>query len=157
MSTHANTRQSALDAELILGLTQAQLPQAPEPALARRVKARVLDRICASQHLTVQADAGGWRPFLPGIEFKHLHGDETSGVMSYYLKLAPGAVIPPHRHPHDEECIVLSGELIIGDLHVPAGGFHLARAGLDHAPISSVAGAMIFLRGAVPEASHLIG
>jgi quercetin dioxygenase-like cupin family protein len=126
-------------------------------ATLARIKHNVMQRIAAlaDRHLTVPAADDRWQPFLPGVEIKVLH--EHEGVMSYLLRLAPGAMLPPHRHPLDEECVVLEGEVSIGaELAVGAGGFHLARAGTLHAPIASACGALLYLRGAVPEADQLV-
>lgn len=121
-----------------------------------RVRSRVLERIAAdAAHLTGPDDGGGWQPFLKGIEFKAL--GEEGPVLSYLLRLAPGAIIPAHRHPLDEECVVLRGELRIGDtLRARQGDYQMVKAGVPHAPITTETGALIFLRGAVPEASHLL-
>lgn len=97
----------------------------------------------------------GWQPFLPGVSIEVLH--ELDGVMSYLLRLAPAAVLSPHRHPNDEECLVLQRRVTIGpDLGVSAGGFHLARRDALHAPISSAVGATLFLRGASPRPGQLV-
>ncbi|MFM2397912.1 MAG: hypothetical protein RL341_69 [Pseudomonadota bacterium] len=145
---------ATLDADVIAALTAAQSPQPPHAALAERVKARVLAGITLDHaHLTVQKSEEAWHNFLAGIQIKVLN--ETGGIMSYLLRLAPGAVIPPHHHPVDEECIVLEGDLLIGDLLVPAGGFHMARKGVPHARITTTTGATIYLRGARPTAEHI--
>lgn len=123
----------------------------------QRVKRRLLARIAEQQqarHLTVQATDGQWRPFGRGLTMKVLH--EADGIMSYLVRLEPGAVLPPHQHPTDEECVVLEGSLTIGDAEVGAGGFHLARRQMLHDRIVSRDGALIFLRGSKPEAAHLI-
>jgi quercetin dioxygenase-like cupin family protein len=71
--------------------------------------------------------------------------------------LAPGATLPPHRHPIDEECLVLAGTLRVGTrIEVGPGGYHLAHQGALHATISTRTGATIFLRGTVPEARHAL-
>jgi anti-sigma factor ChrR (cupin superfamily) len=85
---------------------------------------------------------------------KVLHHDE--GILSYLLRLAPGASLPAHRHPVDEECLVLEGEMHIGDLVLPAGGYHLGRRGVLHDRLTSPGGALIFLRGAVPDGALAI-
>lgn len=147
-----------LDAELRALLDASIAPEPADAALAARVKHRVLRRIAEDdtrRHHTVQPDGGRWQPFGRGVQIKVLH--EAGGVMSYLLKIAPGAQVPAHRHPVDEECVVLEGSVRIGqDLVVHAGGFHLARRDALHAAISSDAGAVIFLRGATPEASHVV-
>ena len=148
---------AALDADIVDLLNVAVSPTPVDQAALARVKRRVLARIAEAQrtdHLTVRAEDGQWQPFGPGLALKVLH--EAGGVMSYLVRLAPGAVLPPHRHPMDEECVVLEGSLRIGDLEVGAGGFHLGRQDVLHMPIVSERGALIFLRGAPPEIGLLI-
>ena len=146
-----------LDEDILRALAEGQAWEAPPSTVTARIKHRLLQRIAAteSRHLTVPASGGAWQPFQPGVQIKVLH--EDGGIMSYLLRLAPGAVLSAHRHPVDEECVVLEGSVRIGDaLEVAAGGFHLARRDALHAPISTVAGATIFLRGASPQPSHLV-
>lgn len=131
-------------------------PDDPSDAeVIRRARRKVLEGIAyasSSKHTTIHAGADGWQPFLDGVRCKVLN--EAANVLSYLLWLEPGAVLPAHRHPIDEECIVLEGELRMGDtLVMRAGDYHLGRAGVLHAPITSDTGALVFLRGAPPDAS----
>lgn len=133
-------------------------PTDASPATARTIRRRLLERVADADatHLTIDVREGEWRPFLDGVAIKVLR--EHHGVLSYLLRLAPGATLPPHRHPLDEECLVLEGRLRVGSkLEIGPGGYHLAHGGALHATIGTVAGATIFLRGAVPEAGHAIG
>jgi quercetin dioxygenase-like cupin family protein len=149
----------ALDAELRRLLDAAFEPDVAnpgaDPAADERVKQRLLRRIaaeCTGRHLTMAGDGVGWQPFGEGLLIKVLH--ESGGVMSYLLRLAPGASLPVHRHPVDEECVVLEGEVCIGErLRLGPGGFHLGRKDILHDRLHSPAGALIFLRGAVPAAA----
>jgi len=147
-----------LDAGIAAAITAAQrADDDTDAALLQGVHERLMNRIAeesTGRHLTVAAGEGQWRRLLPGIERKVLH--EQDGVMSYLLKFAPGAVLPPHRHPHDEECVVLEGTLRIGELELAAGSFHRARRDLPHGQITSAGGCVIFLRGASPTAAHLL-
>lgn len=133
-------------------------PSTATPRQVRAMRERLLERVADAEdtHLTVAAEAGDWQPFMEGVGIKVLH--EGGGVMSYLLRLAPGARLPAHRHPHDEECIVIEGRLRVGTrIEIGPGGYHLAHRGALHAGISSVRGATIFLRGAVPEARDMLG
>lgn len=133
----------------------ASPPAGRVPALA--MKRRLLERVADADttHLTVQPDGSGWQPFLPGVDIRVLH--EADGVLSYLLRLAPGACLPPHRHVLDEECLVLDGTLRVGShTEVPAGGYHLAHRGALHPTVSTDTGATIFLRGAVPQADDAL-
>ena len=127
-----------LDADIVEHLHDALVPEPMDAELAARVKRRVLQRIAEEQrpqHLTV-----------------HAAGD----IWSYLLKLEAGAQLPTHRHPVDEECVVLQGLVQVGELQVAAGGFHLGRKDVLHAPITAVESALLFLRGARPEADLLV-
>lgn len=130
----------------------------PARPAATGIKRRLLERIADADasHLTVQAHEGGWQPFLAGVQIRPLH--EQGGMLSYLLRLAPGARLPAHRHRADEECVVLAGTVRIGTrLAVGPGGYHLAHRGSLHATLASDTGATLFLRGAAPEAGDLLG
>lgn len=127
------------------------------PAQARSIRRRLMERVADADvsHLTIDGDEGDWQPFLDGVTIKVLH--DHAGVLSYLLRLEPGATLPPHRHPHDEECVVLDGRLRVGSkIEIGPGAYHLAYRGALHATISTPTGATIFLRGAVPHADQRI-
>jgi anti-sigma factor ChrR (cupin superfamily) len=152
------TARSILDPDIVAALIAAQRPDNDADAAAlQRVRARLMRQVAAdstSHHVAIAAEAGSWHRFLPGIERKVLQ--EREGVMSYLLKFAPGAVLPAHRHPHDEECVVLEGTLRIGDLVLGAGGFHSVRRDVLDADSTTEEGCLIYLRGASPKAEHLV-
>ncbi len=137
-------------------------PAAPGGTSATRVRARsirrrLMERVADADdtHLTIGGDDGEWQPFLDGVHIKVLR--EQAGVLSYLLRLAPGASLPAHRHPQDEECIVIEGSLQVGTrTRFGAGSYHLAHAGALHPTISTGTGATIFLRGAAPQADQIL-
>jgi hypothetical protein len=142
----------ALDPDIMFAIDHAPAPEIAPDETINRVRSKVLSNIAEDAviaHTTVHAHEHTWQPFLDRIEFKLLN--HVEGVASYLLRLQPGALLPAHRHPIDEECVVLEGELRIGErLVLKAGGFHLARKELPHADITTDHGALIFLRGAMP-------
>lgn len=126
-------------------------------ALMKRVRIRLMRQIAAEStghHIFVEPASGSWEPFLPGIDRKVLH--QEGDVMSYLLKFGPGAVLPAHRHPVDEECLVLEGSVRIGPLVLPPGSFHKVRRNMLDADTSSDDGAVIYLRGAPPRLEDVI-
>ncbi|HUN90709.1 MAG TPA: cupin domain-containing protein [Burkholderiaceae bacterium] len=165
-------------------LLEAIEPLAPPPGRAAAIKQRVLERVHAERAgsgpddhpgaghdasgaataappsrpdrdglVTLRADEGEWRRFLPKVDIKVLHRD--GDTLSYLLRIEPGGAVVPHRHPQDEECVVLEGEARIGALHLKQGDYHRAPAGGHHGVLSSDRGALLFLRGAVPAAEQV--
>lgn len=148
----------ALDAGFVARIDAARGAGADDPDGRERVRRILLPRIAAdstAHHLTLPASDAGWKPFGPGVAIKVLH--EQGGVMSYLLRLDPGAELPPHRHPIDEECVVLEGEVCVGALRIGAGGYHCGRQDVLHDRLHSPGGALVFLRGAAPRRAHVLG
>lgn len=141
------------------GETAASSPFSPdEEERIARVRGAMLRQIAvhsSPQHTTIRNGPEGWQQFIAGLSFKPLRKD--GGTLTYLLRIAPGAVVPAHRHAADEECLVLEGDLHMeGALVLRAGDYHLARAGVLHAPIRSESGALLFLRGAEPQVSDFL-
>jgi anti-sigma factor ChrR (cupin superfamily) len=157
MNDSASRSLPTLDDD-VTALLDASMTPLPLPAAARlRIRQRLLRRVAADatpHHLTLQPAQGAWQPLGPGLQIKVLH--EDGGVMSYLVRLAAGATLPAHRHPIDEECVVLEGEISIGGQRFGAGTFHLGRRDVLHDSLRSDDGALIYLRGATPEIEHLI-
>ncbi len=129
----------------------------PTPEQERTIRRRLMELVADADltHLTVQADAGHWQPLLPGVAIKRLA--EHGSVVSYLLRLAPGATLPPHRHAADEECLVLEGRVSVGSrLEIGPGGYHLAHRGALHATIGTRTGATLFLRGPAPDPAQVL-
>jgi anti-sigma factor ChrR (cupin superfamily) len=62
--------------------------------------------------------------------------------------MRPGASIEGHHHANAEECLILEGDLAIGDLRLNAGDYHVAAKGTIHPVLRSQGGALMFVRGA---------
>lgn len=94
---------------------------------------------------TVFTDTGEWVEVAQGVLKKELWSNGV--VASRFFRLAPGARLDGHRHALDEECMLLSGEVFLGDLLLCDGDYQLAPAGSWHGEIYSDVGALIFVRG----------
>jgi anti-sigma factor ChrR (cupin superfamily) len=138
--------QDELLGSLMLALTPIEPPR--KDILRQRVIERIQEPADTHDHdtITIRAQSGVWTELVPGVRMKRLHRDGVA--RSYLLRLEPGAALPEHRHEGDEECIVLEGEVFLGDVRVAAGDFHVARGGTTHAKLSSANGALLFIRNA---------
>lgn len=136
----------ALTGAIAAGLKPAQ----PDRATAARLRDRLLAAARAGRadfqgHLTIRAAEGAWIAVAPGIHMKLLREDDLT--RSYLLRMSPGAVVPGHDHALDEECLILEGEVWLGELRASAGDFHLARRGLAHGELRTATGCLLYLRG----------
>jgi len=120
----------------------------------RRLRERVLRgaRECRAPpgtHTLRVADSG-WRPMGEGVDFRLLHTDLARGTMTAFVRLRPGSTFEAHDHPVTEECLVLEGEIRIGTHRLVAGDMHVADRGTRHDTTRSEAGALLWVRAALP-------
>lgn len=144
------TNDSEFDSDLMESLARAVAPIDPSPAKKAAMRERILKRFAtekltaAQSHLTVHLSNEGWIEVMPLIKMKTLfESNDGKGVL---FRFQPGARLPAHEHNTDEECVVLEGELRIGDEVIHAGDFHLARRGIPHGDLTSSAGALFYIR-----------
>lgn len=144
-----------LDADILDALLLGVAPIAPPPERAAVLRERVLAVARATtdeDKITIAPEAGKWTPIAPQVSMKMLHATPES--RSFLLRLEPGGRLAAHDHPGDEECMVLEGDVFLGEVHAFAGTFHLAPKGTRHGEIWSPSGALLYLRVASPEAVH---
>jgi len=93
-----------------------------------------------------QRDAGApWDDFAPGIKRRVLWVQAGEAAMLY--QALPGAAVPRHAHGHDEECLMLEGELFLDDVLLQSGDYQIAPAGSMHGGVSTDTGAVLFAHG----------
>lgn len=92
--------------------------------------------------------AKDWWLLSPGVEVKNLRGH--ADVLSMLVRLQPGAVLGDHGHRLEEDCLLLSGEIFLGDILLRADDYHLAPAGARHVDGYSEPGGLLFVHGVLP-------
>lgn len=99
-------------------------------------------------YITIRPDDGAWSEITPKIEKKILHIDPQSNTESFLLRIQPGAEYPSHIHLRDEHCLMLEGEIEIGNIEgsLKAGDYHFAPRGSRHGTVTSVAGALLLIQ-----------
>ena len=87
----------------------------------------------------------GWQDFAPGIKRRILWQHAGQAAMLYYARLS--AQVPAHTHDHDEECLMLQGDLFLNDVLLRQGDYQLAPAGSGHQMTTTDTGAVIYAHG----------
>ena len=149
------------DDALLLAALAGLVPDAEPGADARgRMRAALMAKVSKPAPTThvLRADEGEWKPLLPGIHIKTLRIDREKGTQTTLWRLDPGARVPPHPHPYEEECLVIEGSIIQNGIEYLPGDFLLADVGERHARFDSPRGALFLIRGElVPDILVLTG
>lgn len=144
--------QTALDSEISDALADALSPVELSNAQRDRMRSRILKRATApapSGMLTLRAHEGQWRALAPGVHMKVLREDPVSNAMTYLVRMEPGAQAPVHEHRQAEECLVLEGEVHLGDHVIRSGDWHVALPGSTHSDFWSSTGCLLLIRSEV--------
>ncbi len=95
----------------------------------------------------VARDAGEWTPVgIPGIEVKRLATDPARREVTMLVRMAAGTAYPAHRHGGVEECMVLSGELLVGDYPMKTGDYQISQRDSVHPVQSTREGCLLYIR-----------
>jgi quercetin dioxygenase-like cupin family protein len=137
------------DPRVLDALLEAVSPREPPPDRKAALRAAILARAreaAPEGTLTVRAEEGDWLLFTPRVKFKVLYRDYQQNVQTALWRLQPGGCLPSHSHCAAEECLVLEGEIRIGEYRVKAGDYHYAKPGCHHAPVIADRGALLLVR-----------
>lgn len=94
---------------------------------------------------TVRDASAGWADFAPGIKRRVLWAHAGEAALLYHA--LPGAQVPRHSHGHDEECLMIDGDIFLDDVLLRAGDYQLAPAGTVHGGVSTDTGLLLFAHG----------
>lgn len=122
---------------------------APPPDMFDRIQSTIAAR---SQHLpgtvTVRAAEGAWEAIGEGVERKLLWAKGPNNRETFLVRMAPGARYGGHEHADDEECYVISGDIVFDTLTLRGGDYHLARRGAPHPTATSAGGCLLLITAA---------
>lgn len=122
------TPQWRADARTLLFLRESD-----QPALA------------GDRPLTVRDAEAGWPNYAPGIRRRVLWARDGQAALLY--RADAGAAVPQHTHGHDEECLMVEGELFLDDTLLQRGDYQLAPAGSGHRITATDTGVVIYAHG----------
>ncbi len=116
------------------------------------VRERVMAAARTPSRYTLRSDEGEWTETgLPGIRAKLLAVDKVRSLATILVRAEAGAVYPSHKHHGPEECLVLSGTVVIDGRILRAGDFHHADEDSEHGEITTTEGAEVLIVGAIED------
>ncbi|MFG6433333.1 cupin domain-containing protein [Roseateles sp. LYH14W] len=98
-----------------------------------------------AERTLVRDREAGWPEFAPGIARRVLW--TAGGEAALLYRADPGASVPGHGHGHDEECLMVQGELFLDDVLLQQGDYQLAPAGTGHRITETDTGVIIYAHG----------
>jgi quercetin dioxygenase-like cupin family protein len=154
-------------APVVSALSTAVEPATPDP----RIRAALLRRIATeprqaetlspigqqarqavlspglNQGLVIQRAAEGTWEDTPvaGVQMRVLFSDPPNNRFTALVRMAPGTTYPGHLHNGPEECLVLQGDLHVGEHILRTGDYQYAPAGTTHGVQSTEAGCLLMI------------
>jgi quercetin dioxygenase-like cupin family protein len=98
-----------------------------------------------TQPQTVKDSADNWPDYAPGIKRRVLW--HSNGIAAMLYLTQPHANVPLHSHTHDEECLMVQGELYLDDTLLLEGDYQLAPSGSKHQITQTETGVVLFAHG----------
>ncbi len=150
--------------DAVTDLAAAVVPVHPEP----QTRERLLRRVAASSHavsspsplqphlraaspavpplLTLRAGEGEWETTaVPGVSIRTLYVDREREQYTALVRMCAGSSYPRHVHGGPEHCLVLEGDLHIGDEVLHPGDYQVAPAGSRHGVQTTEQGCLLFI------------
>ena len=93
----------------------------------------------------VRSNEGDWQSVVQGVHVKRLFADPVRDSVTMLIRMEPGSEWPAHRHAGDEECLVLEGDVQVGDVTLQAGDYQCARTSSIHDVTRTVNGCLLLI------------
>lgn len=101
---------------------------------------------------TVRASEGDWAATsVPGVSIRTLYVDRERDQYTALVRMSAGSSYPLHVHGGPEQCLVLEGDLHIGDEVLHPGDYQVAPAGSRHGVQSTERGCLLFITSSLQD------
>lgn len=146
-------KPAVLDEVAVEAIAAALRPAELSDVRRNSMRRRIANRISGDQPEnteTVRGEGVEWMSVWPNVWVKMLRQDAVTNLQMVLFRIKPGGVVPAHVHTKEEECLVLDGEIYIGEHRVGSGDLHIARPGAEHGDITTRTGATVLVRSEIP-------
>lgn len=135
------------EVERLRGVTSSLLESAPAVSPPEDLRDRVMARIATIGPTLSRETAAEWHESgVEGVSLRRLFMDPGSGRETILVRLRAGAVYPMHHHTGHEECYVIEGDLIDGDIRMNAGDYTCFPTGSHHGPLTTEQGCLLLVQ-----------
>jgi anti-sigma factor ChrR (cupin superfamily) len=93
----------------------------------------------------VRALQGEWQKVCDGVVAKQLYADPERDSVTMLIRMDPGSTYPPHRHAGAEQCLVLEGDVRVGNLVLHAGDYQVCASDSVHEVTSTERGCLLLI------------
>ncbi|MFO0937132.1 MAG: cupin domain-containing protein [Gemmataceae bacterium] len=152
-SLDANNRKNAYIAYELISSRLFSHVEAVEPP--SNIKKKLMQKISPPNNDTLICHPKEYEfqpTRLPGVTYRILHRDKSRNKFSALVRMAPGTSLRSHEHSSDsepEECIVLEGELMVGDVKMSKGDYQRCEPGSHHQVQSTQTGALLYFSASI--------
>lgn len=151
----ATEQTESMTDEKLLGELLERIPtSALDPARKSALGSRLAGRLAAIETpapmpgiAAIRAEEGAWHQIGTGIRIKPLRANLTDGTQTSLWRIDAGARVPRHAHHHEEECLVVTGQIIMAGVRYQTGDFVLAGDGSDHPEFIAETDTTLLIRG----------
>ena len=99
-----------------------------------------------------RADEGTWEPTgVDGVTVRQIFVDRDRNQMTALVRMTPGSSYPRHVHDGAEECLVLEGDLHVGDTVLRRGDYQRAPAGSKHGVQRTEQGCLLWINSSLSD------
>lgn len=110
------------------------------------------EQAAGTELYTRRATDGDWEETgEPGVQVRRLFLDPQRDQFTAVVRMAPGTAWPRHIHNGAEECLVLEGDLRVGEITMRAGDYQRAPAGSRHGVQSTEKGCLLLIMSSLSD------
>jgi anti-sigma factor ChrR (cupin superfamily) len=126
---------------------------AEAPGRASPLRRHLAGGAAGDEGLVIRRAAGAaWeKTEVPGVSLRVLFVDPARDQFTALVRMEAGASYPRHVHKGPEECLVLEGELHVGEEVLRAGDYQRAAVGSQHAVQRTDQGCLLLITSSLSD------
>lgn len=138
--------------ETLLRRVDADMAASAKPAVSPQVWRDWPTSAAGDELFVLRAGEGRWEETgVAGVRVRRLFVDRRRNQMTAMVRMEPKTSYPGHRHAEAEECLVLEGDLWVGDTVLHAGDYQRAPADSMHGVQRTEGGCLLLITSSLTD------